>query len=560
MTIAPSARSFDAVVVGAGIAGLFQLYRLRELGLTVRVIEAGSDVGGTWFWNRYPGARCDVESVVYSYSWCEELQQEWSWSERYAPQPEILRYLQHVADQFDLRRDIQFATRVTTAVLDEATSRWTVTTDRGEQLDAAFLIMATGNLSVPRVPDIDGLERFAGDVYQTALWPHQPVDFTGLRVGVLGTGSSGIQAIPEIASQADRLTVFQRTPAFSVPSWNGPLDPDAERDIKARYDERRRLARETGGGNPWHERPISVFDATPEERDAEFEARYRVGGFFLHSAYNDLFTDTEANELVSDFVRSKIRERVADPELAEELCPYEYPLATKRMCIDVGYYETFNRPNVRLVNLRRTPISEITPTGIRVGDELIELDALVLATGFDAMTGALEAVDIRGRDGQSLRDKWAHGPRTYLGLAHAGFPNLFSITGPSSPSVLSNVMVSIEQHVELVADMLRHLRDRGLVSIEPTAEAEEAWAAHHRALGDASLYPRANSWYMGANVPGKPRVLLPYVGGVGRYRKICERVVERGYEGFALRGPDGRELAVVPAGAFTDGEAERDAL
>ncbi len=560
MTIAPSARPFDAVVVGAGIAGIFQLYRLRELGFRVRVIEAGGDVGGTWFWNRYPGARCDVESMVYSYSWCDELQQQWSWSERYAPQPEILRYLQHVADRFRLRPDIQFETRVTAATFDEATSRWMVETDDGETLDTAFLIMATGCLSVPRRPDIDGLERFRGDVYQTALWPHEHVDFTGLRVGVLGTGSSGVQVIPEIAAHASQLTVFQRTPAFSVPSWNGPLDPGVERDIKTHYDERRRLARETGGGNPWHERPISVFSATPEERDEEFEARYRVGGFFLHSAYNDLFTDTAANELISEFVRGKIRGRVNDPALAEELCPYEYPLATKRMCIDISYYETFNRANVRLVNLKRTPIDEVAANGIRAGGELIELDALVLATGFDAMTGALERVDIRGRDGQSLRDKWAHGPRTYLGLAHAGFPNLFTITGPSSPSVLSNVMVSIEQHVELVAEALRHLREHDLVSIEPTAEAEDAWVAHHRALGDASLYPRANSWYMGANVPGKPRVLLPYVGGVGRYRMICERVVERGWEGFALRGTGGRELAVVPAGGFADDEGERDAL
>jgi cation diffusion facilitator CzcD-associated flavoprotein CzcO len=560
VTTAQPARPYDAVVVGAGIAGIYQLYRLRELGFDVRVIEAGSDVGGTWFWNRYPGARCDVESMVYSYSWCEELQQEWSWSERYAPQPEILRYLQHVADRFDLRRDIQFDTRVTSAVLDEASGRWAVGTDRGEMLDAAVVIMATGCLSVPRLPDIEGLERFAGAVYQTALWPHQPVDFAGLRVGVLGTGSSGIQVIPEIAAQGAQLTVFQRTPAFSVPSWNGPLDPDVERDVKSRYAEWRRLARETGGGNPWHERPVSVFDATPEERRAEFESRYRVGGFFLHSAYNDLFTDAEANELVSEFVREKIRERVHDPALAEELCPYDYPLATKRMCIDVGYYEAFNRPNVRLVSLRRTPIEEITASGIRVGDEHIELDALVLATGFDAMTGALEAVDIRGRGGQSLREKWAEGPRTYLGLAHAGFPNLFTITGPSSPSVLSNVMVSIEQHVEMVASALVHLRSHDLVSMEPTLEAEDAWVEHHRALGDASLYPRANSWYMGANVPGKPRVLLPYVGGAGNYRRICERIVERGYEGFVLRGPDGRELAVVPARAFADDEGERDAL
>jgi cyclohexanone monooxygenase len=543
----------DVLVVGAGISGIHLLHRLRGLGFRTLVVEAGDDLGGTWYWNRYPGARCDVESLVYSYSWSDELQQAWHWTERYAPQPEILAYLEHVADRFDLRRDMRFSTRVTAAAWDEATSAWTVATDAGDELRCRFLIMATGCLSVPRLPEIDGLERFPGDVYQTALWPREPVDFTGRRVAVVGTGSSGIQVVPEVARQAAQLYVLQRTPAFSVPSWNGPLDPAVEQDVKAHYAERRALARETAGGNPWHERPQSVFDATPEERQAEFEARYRVGGFFLHSAYNDLFTDPEANEIVSDFVRAKIRERVDDPDIAEQLCPYDYPLATKRMCIDTGYYEAFNRPNVRLVNLRRTPIAEVTEHGLRLGGdapEELELDALILATGFDAMTGALQAVDLRGRDGRSLREKWAEGPRTYLGLAHAGFPNLFTITGPSSPSVLSNVMVSIEQHVELVATILCHLRDHGLTSIEPTEAAEDAWVEHHRALGDASLYPRANSWYMGANVPGKPRVLLPYVGGVGRYRRICEQIVASGFAGFALRGPEGRELAVIPAGAF----------
>jgi cation diffusion facilitator CzcD-associated flavoprotein CzcO len=553
----------DVLAVGAGISGIHLLHRLRELGFRVLVVEAGDDLGGTWYWNRYPGARCDVESLVYSYSWSDELQQDWHWSERYAPQAEILAYLEHVAERFDLRRDMRFSTRVTAACFDEETTTWSVATDTGEELAARFLIMATGCLSVPRVPELAGLDRFGGAVYQTALWPKERVDFGGLAVGVVGTGSSGVQVVPEIAREAAQLHVFQRTPAFSVPSWNGPLDEAVERDVKAHYAERRALARETAGGNPWHERPQSVFDATPAERQAEFEARYRVGGFFLHSSFNDLFTDEAANEIVSRFVFSKIRERVDDPELAEQLCPYDYPLATKRMCIDTGYYEAFNRPNVRLVNLRRTPIETVTEAGIRIGGEApeeIPLDALVLATGFDAMTGALAAVDLRGRDGRTLRQKWAAGPRTYLGLAHAGFPNLFTITGPSSPSVLSNVMVSIEQHVDLVATILCHLRDQALTTIEPTGEAEQAWADHHRVLGDASLYPRANSWYMGANVPGKPRVLLPYVGGVGRYRQICERVVANGFEGFAMRGPSGRELAVVPAGAFADGEAQRDAL
>jgi cyclohexanone monooxygenase len=547
------AQPLDVLVVGAGISGIHLLHRLRGLGFRVLVVEAGDDVGGTWYWNRYPGARCDVESLVYSYSWSDELQQAWHWTERYAPQPEILAYLEHVVERFDLRRDMRFSTRVTAAAFDDASGSWRIRTEAGDELRSRFLIMATGCLSVPRLPEIDGLERFGGEVYQTALWPREPVDFGGRRVGVVGTGSSGVQVVPEIARTAAHLAVLQRTPAFSVPSWNGPLEAAVERDVKQHYAERRALARETAGGNPWHERPQSVFDATPAEREAEFEARYRVGGFFLHSAYNDLFTDPAANEIISDFVRSKIRSRVDDADLAEQLCPYDYPLATKRMCIDTGYYEAFNRPGVRLVNLRRTPIVEVMERGIRIGGpapEELPLDALVLATGFDAMTGALAAVDLRGRGGIALRDKWAEGPRTYLGLAHAGFPNLFTITGPSSPSVLSNVMVSIEQHVELVATILGHLRDHELTTIEPTVEAEDAWVEHHRALGDASLYPRANSWYMGANVPGKPRVLLPYVGGVGRYRRICERDVSRGFAGFALRGPEGRELAVIPAGAF----------
>ena len=437
------------------------LHRLRELGFTVRAIEAAGDVGGTWYWNRYPGARCDIESMTYSYSFSDELQQEWTWSERYAAQPEILRYLSHVADRFDLRREIQFDTRVASAVFDEASDRWEVTTDRDDVLSAQFVIMATGCLSVPRMPDIPGIDRFAGDSYHTGLWPHDPVDFSGKRVGIIGTGSSAVQALPLIAEDAAEVTVFQRTPAFSVPAWNGPLDEDAVRERKARYGEYRKLERESGGGNPWFAREESILAATPEERQQELESRYQVGGFFLHSAYSDLFTDQQANDLAADFVRDKIRERVRDQELAELLCPYDYPFATKRMCIDTGYYEAYNRDNVRLVSVRDTPIDEVTGAGLRIGDEEYALDALVIAAGFDAMTGALLAVDIRGRSGASLREKWANGPRSYLGLTLAGFPNFFTITGPGSPSVLSNMMVSIEQHVDWIADCLVHMRESG---------------------------------------------------------------------------------------------------
>ena len=540
---------FDAVVVGAGISGLYALHRLRELGLSVRVIEAGDGVGGTWYWNRYPGARCDIESMIYSYSWSHELEQDWTWSERYAAQPEILRYLEHVADRFDLRRDIRFGTHVTGAAFDEEDRRWSVTTDGGDALSASFLVMATGCLSVPRLPDLPGIERFAGAAYHTGSWPHEPVDFAGKRVAVIGTGSSSVQVVPAVAETAAEVVVFQRTPAFSVPAWNGPLDADAVRERKEHYSEYRRLARETGGGNPWHTRKESVHDETPEQQQREFEARYALGGFHLHAAYYDLFTDAEANDLLSDFVRDKIRRRVNDPELAELLCPYDYPLATKRMCVDTGYYEAFNRDNVRLVSVRDTPIEEITEAGLRVGGEELRFDVIVFATGFDAMTGALARIDIRGRGGELIRDKWAAGPRNYLGLTLSGFPNLFTITGPGSPSVLSNMMVSIEQHVDFVADCIAHMRHKGFTTVEPTPEAENGWAEHVRALGEASLYPRAKSarsWYMGANVPGKAQVLLPYVGGVGRYRRECERVVERGYEGFAFGVRQARREAPEP--------------
>jgi cyclohexanone monooxygenase len=526
---------YDAIIVGAGISGLHLLHRLREIGLSALVIDQASGIGGTWFWNRYPGARCDIESMTYSYSWSHELEQEWTWSERYAGQAEILAYLEHVADRFDLRRDLLLGTRVVEATLDEPGDRWSIATDGGERFSAGFLIMATGCLSVPRIPDIPGSERFAGEMHHTGLWPHEGVDVAGKRVGVIGTGSSAVQAIPIIAAEAAQLTVFQRTANFSVPAWNAPLDAEAVRKRKARYGSFRRVARTTTAGNPWNAHARSVWDATPAERRREFEERYAVGGFCLHAAYNDLFSDAAANELVCEFLRVKIRERVHDPEVAELLCPYDHPLGTKRMCVDTDYFETYNRENVRLVSIREQPIDEFTERGLRIGDEEFGFDTIVLGTGFDALTGALLAIDLRGRGGLSLREKWAEGPRSALGLTIAGFPNLFMVTGPGSPSVLSNMMVSIEQHVEWIAGCIEYLREHGLASIEPSAAQEDAWMEHHRAVGDASLYPRAKSWYMGANIPGKPRVLLPYVGGVGAYREICEAVAERQYEGFLLR-------------------------
>jgi cyclohexanone monooxygenase len=527
----------DAVVVGAGIAGLYMLHRLRRLGLTARVYEAGDGVGGTWYWNRYPGARCDVESMEYSYSFSPELEQEWSWTEKYPTQPEILRYIDHVADRFDLRRDIRFTTRVTAAHFDEAAKRWRVRTDSGETASARFCIMATGCLSASKTPEVDGLDGFEGDWYHTGHWPHEGVDFTGKRVGVIGTGSSGIQSIPIFAHQAAHLTVFQRTPNFSLPAGNRPMDPEFQRARKAIYPEHRRQARESGLGIPVELPVKSALEVTPEERRTKYQAGWERGNLTaILLSYTDLLASKEANDTAAEFVRSKIREVVTDPEVAETLSPRDHPFGTKRPCLDSGYYATYNRDNVKLVDVRKSPIKEITPRGIRTVDAEYEFDSIVFATGFDAMTGALAAIDIRGRGDASLREKWAEGPRTYLGIGVAGFPNLFTITGPGSPSVLSNMMVSIEQHVDWITECLAFLRDRGLALIEPTTEAEDAWGEHVTEAGNATLYPQANSWYMGANVPGKPRVFLPYIGGVGVYREKCDEVAAKNYEGFALSG------------------------
>lgn len=527
----------DVVIVGAGIAGLYMLHRLRALGMTSRVFEKGDGVGGTWYWNRYPGARCDIESMDYSYSFDDDLQQEWHWSERYARQPEILRYVNHVADRFDLRRDITFETTVTSAVWDDEAKRWLVETNRGERVSCQFCVMATGCLSVPQAPRFAGLESFRGPWYQTGLWPHDGVDFSGQRVAVIGTGSSAIQSIPVIAAQAQHLHVFQRTPNFSVPAHSRPLDPEYERRVKANYAEFRKTARESRAGfvvatNANTE--IPALEATPEQRRQEYEARWAHGGFGLMSSFSDLYSNLDANETAAEFVRGKIREIVHDPATAELLCPRSYPIGTKRLCVDTEYYETYNRDNVTLVDIRSAPIVEITPAGLRTSDGAYEFDAIVFATGFDAMTGALFAIDIRGRGGESLREKWASGPRTYLGIATAGFPNMFLITGPGSPSVLSNMIVSIEQHVDWATGCIEYLAERGIASMDATPEAEERWGERVIEVGNETLYPLASSWYMGANIPGKPRVFMPYVGGVGAYRTECDEVASRGYDGFAL--------------------------
>jgi cyclohexanone monooxygenase len=525
---------YDAVVVGAGFAGLYMLYRLRQLGMTARAFEAGAGVGGTWYWNRYPGARCDVESLQYSYSFSEELQQEWEWTERYPAQAEILRYIEHAAERFDLKRDIQFKTRVATAAFDEAEKLWRVETDKGDRVSARFCIMATGALSAAKKPEMPGLEDFQGRWYHTGSWPHEPVDFTGQQVAVIGTGSSGIQTIPVVAQQAAQLYVFQRTPNFSIPAWNEPLTPEKQAAWKANYPEHRARARDTRSGILYEYSQRGTFDVEEAERQAEYERRWGRGGANYTHAFNDIFVKPEANEAAADYVRGRIRTIVQDPEVAEALVPKDHPIGTKRICVDTDYYDSFNRDNVTLVDVRRTPIETVTPTGLRTTEQDYAVDSIIFATGYDAVTGALDRIGIRGRGGEMLREKWHGGPKTYLGIMMAGFPNLFIITGPGSPSVLTNVVVAIEQHVGFVADCLTHLQAHGIATIEAEPEAEENWVAHVNEVADRTLFAVANSWYMGANVPGKPRVFLPYVGGFGNYTRICEEIARDGYRGFRM--------------------------
>ena len=525
----------DVVVVGAGFAGMYMLYRLREAGFSARVLEVADGVGGTWYWNRYPGARCDVMSMDYSFSFDDALQKEWIWSEKYATQPEILRYANHVADRFDLRRDIQFETRVTSARFNESTQRWSVETDGGETFDTQYYIFASGCLSVPKAIDIEGQNSFAGATYHTADWPLDGVNFSGQRVAVIGTGSSGIQSMPIIAAQARALTVFQRTPAFSLPAENRPMDDDERARLQNDYPRRRAGSRHSLFGVPDYPMEKSAFEVSDEEREQAYEGAWDKGELIaIMQQYNDLLIDDAANETAANFVRNKIRSIVKDPDVAETLCPTSFPIGTKRACLDTGYFEMFNQEHVELVDLLKSPIEKITATGVKTSDREFEFDAIVFATGFDAMTGAIVNVDVRGVDGVELADKWDAGPRAYLGLAAHQFPNLFMITGPGSPSVMSNMIVSIEQHVEWITDCLVQARDNDVAAIEATSEAEQLWVDHVNDVANMTLFPQANSWYMGANVPGKPRLFMPYIGGCGVYRDKCDEVAKNGYEGFTM--------------------------
>ena len=523
---------YDAVVVGAGFAGMYMLHRLREQGLTAQVYETGDGVGGTWYWNRYPGARCDIESMEYSYQFDAALQQEWTWNERYAPQPEILDYANHVADRFQLRDQIQFNTRVTTAHFNDSDQRWQVTTDAGDQVSAQYLIMATGCLSTSNVPDIPGLESFEGASYHTGRWPQGGVDFTDLDVVVIGTGSSAIQAIPLIAEEAEHLYVLQRTPSYSIPAQNQRLELDVQQQIKANYGDLRKRGAASPSGIAFEFNPNSALAVSAEERQLEFERRWQMGGVAFTGAYGDLLMSADANDTAAEFVRGKIREIVDDPKTAEMLAPMQ-TFGCKRVCADTGYYATFNRDNVTLIDLVDEPIQGIMAQGIITAKQVIEADAIVYATGFDAMTGALAKIDIRGRDNVTLVDKWSEGPKTFLGLGTAGFPNLFIITGPGSPSVLTNMLPSIEQNVEWISDCIQYLAKQGRTTIEATPLAEEAWVAKVNALAARTLFPTCNSWYLGANIHGKPRVFMPYIG-FPAYVEKCNEVAAQGYAGFEL--------------------------
>ncbi|WP_321393713.1 NAD(P)/FAD-dependent oxidoreductase [Emcibacter sp.] len=520
----------DVLFVGAGFSGLYMLYKLRELGFRTRVIEAGSGVGGTWYWNRYPGARCDVPSIEYSYSFSPELEAEWRWTERYATQPEILKYLEHVAERFDLNRDITFNTRVTAAKWNKDTKSWTVHLDSGEEVEARYFILGTGCLSDPKLPDWPGIEKFTGEIAHTAHW-RDDIDLKGKRVAVVGTGSSGIQIIPQIAEVAESLTVFQRTPSFAVPANNYPLTDEIMEEIKPRLPELRESARHNPLG--WFDAPRdgSAKAAPAEERSQRFEEHWNAGTTGLLLAYGDLLLDEDSNRLCADFAREKIAKLVKDPERACHLTPTDYPIGSRRLCSEIGYYDAMNRDNVELVDVRDEPIREVTEDALVTAKGRYPIDVLVLATGFNAMTGAINKIDIRGPGNHLLREEWADGPRSYLGLAVAGFPNLFTITGPGSPSVFSNVVVSIEQHVEWIADCLSHLRESGKTTIEATEGAESAWMAHSDEVANMTVFPKSDSWYKGRTRDGK-LVFMPYVGGVGAYRGKCNEIARAGYEGF----------------------------
>jgi cyclohexanone monooxygenase len=533
----PNAR-FDAIIIGAGFGGLCLLHKLREAGLRARAFDTAGDVGGTWYWNRFPGATTDVESMEYSYSFSDEIQQEWKWSSRYASQPELLLYARFVAEKLDLYKDIQLNTGIRSATYDEAGNEWWIETLAGEVFAARFCIMATGILSVPKKPAFKGVDLFEGDQFHTARWPHQPVSFKGKRVGIIGTGSTGIQCIPLIAQEAEHLYVFQRTPNFSIPLRNGPLPPEYERSVKANYAQWRHMERSSNTGwvavnfKACEPNRLTALDVTDEERKAEYELRWRSGGLCFYNSFKDLFTNEDANETVAEFVRAKIRETVREPAVAELLAPKGYYFGAKRLCADTNYFETYNRANVTLVDVSRSPITEFTESAVHTGTASYGIDTIVFATGFDAVTGAMKGIDIVGAGGCSLRERWKSGPKTYLGLMTAGFPNMFIIGGPGS--AFANYFVNIEVNAEWITECIRRMRTQGHVRIETQPRWEDAWL---QAMNDASnntLFPKsaADTWFLHREAPGKPRSALMYLGGVRHFVSRLRTVTENGYEGF----------------------------
>ena len=524
----------DAIVVGAGFAGLYMLHRLRKAGLSARLIETGKDVGGAWYWNRYPGLRCDVESIDYQYQFSDEIERGWDWPERYSKGPVIQKYLSYVADTLDLRRDILFETTAKAATFDEDTQTWLVESDRGGTFRTSYFILAVGPLTSVNTPPFAGMEEFKGRLFHTARWPQQPVDFTGRRVGIIGTGSSGVQSIPIIAQEAAALTVFQRTPAFSMPAENYVLSAEEIQKKHAQFPHDRQVRRTSAGGMSWMLSQRSALEVSDEEREAEFERCWTLGGFAFLQCFNDILVKQEANDLAAEFVKRKIRAKVNDPETAAALTSQTYPIGAKRPCLDTNYYETFNLPHVKLVDLRKAPLERFCAEGVVTGGEVHAFDDIVLATGFDAVTGAVLKLQITGKDGLLLGDVWSSGPQTYLGVAVAGFPNLFMIDGAQSPSIIVNAPPAIEQHVEWVGDCIEHMRRNGYTLIEATEQAQHDWVAHVDEVASYTLMTKADSWAMGANIPGKPRVYSFYLAGLDVYRNRCAAVAAGAYEGFRL--------------------------
>jgi cyclohexanone monooxygenase len=532
----------DVVVVGAGFGGLAALRKLRDdLGLSVRLLEAASGPGGVWYWNRYPGARCDVESLQYTFGFSDDLSQEWCWTERFAPQPEILKYLNHVVERFDLAKDIHFDTRLTSAAFDEHNCRWSLETEPGGQYEARYLIMATGPLSSPYTPEVAGVEEFEGEIYHTGLWPDHAVDFQGKRVAIIGTGSSGVQVATAICDQVTHLYVMQRTAHHCVPAKNRPLHPGEQESVKAHYGELRAAWRATPGATAWRSLPTdevvvtydkSALEVSERERHETFERAWTYGGTAIHRAYTDLLTSEQASLLANEFIREKITSIVKDPMTADLLTPRQY-YGTKRLILESGYYEMFNQPNVTLVDVRSDPIERLTPTGVKTQDAGYDLDVVIFATGYDALTGTLARIDIHGRGGLVLRDAWRDGPSSYLGMMVAGFPNLFIVAGPQSPSVLANVIVANEYQVDWISDAIRHLESCGIDTMEPSPETQFAWAEHVAELGRNSIYTKGNSWYWGSNIVDKPKVFLPYIN-FPNYAAKCNEVASAGYRGFIL--------------------------